>query len=231
MKWNPAEIECLAPILKRLRASLAPLDGKHILVLCSASGEVPLWLAQSTAHAHILGLELSQDGLAAARSSAVEKGLDRQVEFYPAQRNHIPFPDNTFDGLVSEFILFPTPMPTEIGQPEMARVLKPGSPMLITDVIVTKQLPAGERLALQAIGLDYLCEATPADFYAWMEGAGLANVAVEDLTPLVQPVWRRRQLEDPTPGQREGYSLLLDNPETRLSESIFYIYVRGKKPL
>ncbi len=152
------------------------------------------------------------------------------MEFQPAQKTYIPFPDASFDGLVSEFILYPTPMPTEIGQPEMARVLKPGAPMLITDVILTRRLAEGAQLALQSIGLDYLCEATPADFCTWMEAAGLLDVAVEDLTPFVRPAWEQRQREYPDPAHRMGYALLLEELHTRLGESIFYICVRGRKP-
>jgi len=259
MKWKPAEIERLAPILERIRAGLEPLvrdaaplsrgsaplgrgadanasasatppEDQSILVLCSAGGELPLWLAQRLPQARFLGLELSPEGLAAARTAAAEVGLEGRVEFQPAQKTRIPFPDASFDGLVSEFILFPTPVPTEIGQPEMARVLKPGASMLITDVIVPEPLPEGARTALQAIGLDYLCEATPADFCAWMESAGLVEVAVEDLTPLVRPVWEQRQRTDPDPAHREGYALLLEHPGIQMGEGIFYIYVCGRKP-
>ncbi len=212
---------------------------RSILVLCSAGGEVPVWLAQHLPQVHIHSLELSPDALAAARRLAAEQGLEQRVQFSPADKTHIPFPDNTFDGLVSEFILFPTPMPTEISQPEMARVLKPGSSMLITDVIVAtpisrasgaEQLLAAARPALQAIGLDYMCEATPADFCSWMEAAGLVDVAVEDLTRFVRPVWEQRRRDDLDPAHQEGYSLLLEDPDTQLGEAIFYIYVQGRKP-
>ncbi len=249
MKWTPSEIERLAPILARIGDGLRPVEEKSILVLCSAGGEVALWLAQRMAGGRILGLELSPESLADAQRALAAAGLEGRVEFRPAEKTRIPFPDASFDGLVSEFILFPTSLPTEIGQPEMARVLKPGAPMLITDVIAPRPLAEGARQALQAIGLDYLCAATPADFCSWMESAGLVDVAVEDLTPLVRPVWEQRRqanpdpadagcLRDPAdagclrdPAHREGYALLLEEPGVRLGEGIFYIYVRGRKPL
>lgn len=37
-----------------------------------------------------------------------------------------PFPDESFDALMGEFFVFPTPTPTGIGQPGMARALTPG---------------------------------------------------------------------------------------------------------
>jgi hypothetical protein len=44
--WSEQELRILAPILKQIGDELAPVDGKHILVLCSAAGDVVFWLAR-----------------------------------------------------------------------------------------------------------------------------------------------------------------------------------------
>ncbi len=75
---------------------------------------------------HVTGLELDQEALDIARRSAHEMGLEQVVEFFPAERDRIPMPDYSYDALVSEFIVYPTSIPTKIGQAEMARLLKPG---------------------------------------------------------------------------------------------------------
>jgi hypothetical protein len=62
-----------------------------------------------------------------------------------------------------------------------------------------------------------------------MEEAGLVNVEVLDFTPVVREVWEQRQGRDASPRRRRGYFLLLEDPEFRLGEAIFYIYIRGKK--
>jgi SAM-dependent methyltransferase len=231
MKWSRAEIEKLSPILEQMQVDLRPLEGKSVLVLCSSTGDVALWLGERMKHGQVIGLELGEELLEAARRAAKEKGLESIVEFRKAEKEHIPLPDETFDALVSEFIIFPTPVPTEIGQPEMARVLKPGGKMVLTDVVVTKPVPQELRAELQAIGLDYLCEGTQDDFQDWMEEAGLTDVEVIDFTPVVRKIWEQRRDRDTLPERRRGYSLLLKDPEFRLGEAIFYIYVRGKKGL
>lgn len=109
MQWSQSEIERLSPILGQIRADLEPLNGKSILVLCSAAGEIPFWLAERMTHGHILGVELNDDLLEAARLSASEKRLGRLVEFQKTEKTRLPLPDNAFDGLISEFIVFPTP--------------------------------------------------------------------------------------------------------------------------
>lgn len=231
MEWSPAEIEELSPILRQLWMDLKPLEGKSVLVLCSAAGDVALWLGERMERGQVIGLELSEELLEAAKSSAEERGLHSTVEFRRAEKERIPLPDETLDALVSEFIVFPTPVPTEIGQPEMARVVKPGGKILLTDVIVTRPIPQELRAELQAVGLDYLCEGTQDDFRRWMKEAGLTDVEVIDFTDLLRRVWEKRRERDESTERRRGYSLLLGESGFRLGEAIFYIYVRGKKGL
>jgi SAM-dependent methyltransferase len=230
MRWEQAEIKALAPILEQIHADLEPLAGKRILVLCSAAGEVAFSLRNEIGQGEIIGLELNEELLGRAQDSAKRLKLEKAVSFQKAEINHIPLPDESFNALISEFVVFPTPTPTQIGQPEMARVLKPGGRMVITDVIVTAPVSPDVRQQLNAIGLDYLCEGTADDFRQWMGAAGLTDIEVKDLTPVVRLMWERRQAQDPAPDHRPGYSLLLEESPVRLGESLFYIYVRGTKP-
>jgi SAM-dependent methyltransferase len=230
MKWNRSEIDRLSPILEQVSSDLSPVDGKNILVLCSAAGEVAFRLAEMMEIGKVTGLELDQESLEIARRTAHEMGLEGMVEFLPAERDHIPMPDAIFDALISEFIVYPTSSPTEIGQPEMARLLAPGGRMILTDVIVTTPLPPQIRQDFAAIGLDYLCEATRDDFRSWMTAAGLINVEVLDLTNFVRGVWENRRSVDIAPSHLSGYSYLLDNQKYALGKALFYIYVRGDKP-
>ncbi len=230
MKWSRSEIDHLFPILEQVSSDLAPMEGKVILVLCSAAGEVAFWLGEMMEQGKVTGLELDGESLDIARRSAHEMGLEGMVEFQPAEKKRIPMPDASFDGLVSEFIVYPTTTPTEIGQAEMARVLKPGGKMVLTDVIVTRPLPQAVRDELQAIGLDYLCEGTQNDFRHWMASAGLTNIDVIDFTPLLREVWEGKRRNEPAAGHHKGYSYLLDDPIYGLGKAIFYIYVRGEKP-
>lgn len=230
MRWSRNEIDRLLPILEQISFDLAPLEGKKILVLCSAEGEVAFWLGEMMELGHVTGLELDRAALDIAKRATHEMGLEGMVEFIPAEKDHIPLPDESFDGLVSEFIVYPTTTPTEIGQPEMARVLVPGGKMILTDVIVTKPLPGDVRQELTDIGLDYLCEGTPNDFRTWMTDAGLINVKVTDLTSTVRKVWEVRRTTDRAAARKPGYSYLLDDDKYCLGEAIFYIMVRGEKP-
>jgi ubiquinone/menaquinone biosynthesis C-methylase UbiE len=230
MNWCRNEIERLSPILEQISSDLAPVDGKHILVLCSATGEVAFWLGEMMEQGKVAGLELDPESLEVSRRAAHEMGLEGVVEFFPGEKKHIPLPDASIDALVSEFIVYPTSTPTEISQVEMARVLQPGGKIILTDVIVTQPLDQPVRDALQSIGLDYWCEATQADFRSWMADAGLVNLQLLDLTPTLRHVWEYRRSSDRVSAHQAGYACLLDDPDIGLGRAIFYIYLNAEKP-
>ncbi len=230
MKWSPIEIEMLSPILEKVWEAAKLLGDERLLVLCSAGGEMVFRLAEKMKGGHIVGAELDPALVEASRLAAAERGLDHLVEFCPAEKTRLPFIDNSFNALVSEFIVYPTTMPTEIGQVEMARVLQPDGRMVITDVIAPQPATAEIRQELRKIGLEYLCEASAEDFREWMVGAGLCDVEVKDLTPLVKTVWEARAKADPAEGHRKGYALLLEESPVTLGKGLFYISVHGTKP-
>lgn len=226
MAWTTAERSDLSPVVDAVIDDLEPVAGRRVLVLCSAEGDVAFRLAQRNGDGDVIGLELSDDMRATAHSRlAAVPGTN--VRFEPAVIDRIPFPDGSFDGLVSEFIVYPTTEETRIGQPEMARVLRPGGVMSITDVVAPTEPPEGVRQALVEVGLEYLCVATPEDFGGWMEEAGMRDVVVEDLTSLVARVWERK-LADRT--STAGTEHLLGSGAWRLGEGVRYIKVRGTKP-
>ncbi len=230
MKWTEEELEELSAVEDQIARDLHPLEGKKILVLCSGPGDVALSLGRRVGpQGQVVGLDLSDRLLAEARIRARESGLHRSVEFRKADMHRIPFPDGDFDALVSEFIVFPAPEVTQIDQPEMARVLKPGGEMVLTDVIVTRDIGREARDQFKSLGLDYLCEATPDDFRAWMTAANLSEVEWLDFTPTVRQIWEKRWSRDRSPARHGAYSLLLEDDDVGLGNALYYIYVRGVK--
>lgn len=228
MKWEPAERDVLAPVIQRLRDGLDLSDEGRVLALCSAHSALAMALAHWTPGLQVLGLELDDRLRREAQASAIACGLSDRVAFEKATYNCIPYPDGTFDALVSEFIVDGTPKPTEIGQAEMARVIKPGGTVVLTDVIATEPVSATVRSDLAEVGLDYLCEATSTDFRRWMTAAGLDELEVADLTPVAVAAWHLCRRRDP---HAPGYVQLLDGPRPLLGQTILYIYARGKKPI
>jgi ubiquinone/menaquinone biosynthesis C-methylase UbiE len=227
-QWSQKEISQLEPILVQIEQDLSPLNTKHILVLCSATGELTFRLsAKMSPQGELVGLERSRTMLQQAKTRATHQLKQAQVVFHRITKNTLPFSDHTFDALVSEFIIYPTALPTEIGQTEMARVLKPGGLILLTDVIRTHPMSAQENQALRRVDIHYLCDATISDFHHWMTTAGLTNITFHDYTFLVQSLWEDRAKEDSNKAHQSGYNLLLHDKTHKLGQGIFYIYAKG----
>lgn len=222
----------MAPILVQIEQDLYPLNNKQILVLCSGSGELVFRLDKKMSKkGKIVGLERSRKALQQAKTLAAQHQSRTQIFFQLITKNKLPFANHTFDALVSEFIIYPTPLPTEIGQSEMARVVKPGGSIILTDVIRTQPMSEREVQALKHIDLHYLCDATFSDFQNWMTSAGLTNITILDFTPLLQTIWRQRAAKNTDKTHQPGYNLLLHDKKLKLGEGIFYIYAKGNTHL
>lgn len=229
--WSEKELLQLEPILAQIEQDLRHLKMKQILVLCCGAGELVFRLARKMSeHGKVVGIERSRTMLRQAKTTVNQQHALAQIDFRSTTENRLPFASHTFDALVSEFIVYPTPLPTEIGQSEMARVVKPGGPILLTDVIRTHSISDKDRQALKRIDITYLCDATFSDFQDWMKTAGLTDIKLHDFTPLLQPIWKRRAAKNKETAHQAGFTFLLQDKKLRLGEGIFYIYAKGNAP-
>ncbi len=227
--WSEKELIQLEPILAQIEQDLHPLGMKHILVLCCGAGELVFRLAKKMSnHGKVVGIERSRTMLKQAKTSANQQHTPAQIDLHSITKNTLPFANHTFDAVVSEFIVYPTPLPTEIGQPEMARVIKPGGSILLTDVIRTHSISNKDSQALKRVDLQYLCDAKISDFQHWMKAAGLRDIKIHDFTPLIQPIWEHRAAKNMETTLKAGFTLLLHDKRLKLGEGIFYIYAKGK---
>jgi len=230
MGWTEPEARALAPILERVEAALGQLACARVLVLCSAGGDLVLRLVPMLeGKGRVVGLELDPVLLRIASGRAAYSPLAYLLEFKRAERARIPYPDASFDALVSEFIVHPSPAPTEIGHREMARALRKGGRLVLTDVIAHPPIPTEVRTGLRSIGLTYVCDASAKDFEARMAEAGFVDVRVDDVSEKVRPVWEGRRLSDGTPGHTAAYELLLGKGRHSLGKGIRYVLASGSK--
>src|SRR5437588_1572783 len=122
--WWRRTARRFAPILRRDHA--AALD------VCCGTGDMTLALARTRrgSRARIVGLDFSAAMLQRARTKSAARFAD--VEWMEADALHVPFPDASFDLVVSVFG-FRNLANYEAGLREMARLLKPGGELGILD--------------------------------------------------------------------------------------------------
>ncbi len=161
--------------LTRRLADLTGVRDARALDVASGPGATAMLLAQEFG-AEVDGVDLGERQVADANAKAAETGAN--VRFTVGDAERIPFEDGLFDAAVCEcaFCTFPD---KQTAAAELARVLRPGGRLGLTDVTVRPGGLDGELSGL-AGWVACLADARPLEEYAEiLTGAGLRIVHTE----------------------------------------------------
>jgi SAM-dependent methyltransferase len=128
---NPWELGRLAP-------------GERVLDLGSGAGTDSLVAAQMVGpEGRVTGIDMTPQMLAKARAAAAELGLTN-VEFVEGEAERLPFPDESFDVVVSNGVIDLVPDKDAVFA-ELHRVLVAGGRLQIADVTIQNPVSAEGR--------------------------------------------------------------------------------------
>jgi arsenite methyltransferase len=136
-----AAVESFAGVANPWRLGrLAP--GEGVLDLGSGAGTDSLIAAQMVGpEGRVVGIDMTPEMVAKARGAAAEIGATN-VQFLKAEAERLPFPDASFDVVISNGVIDLIPDKDAVFA-ELYRVLTPGGRMQIADVTI--QNPVSEE--------------------------------------------------------------------------------------
>jgi len=126
-------------------AALAALKAGETVLDLGSGGGFDVFIAgrKVGATGRVIGVDMTPEMLGKARRNTAgyrkETGLDN-VEFRLGEIEHLPLADNSVDAIISNCVINLSPDKAQVWR-EMARVLKPGGRVAVSDIAVLKPLP------------------------------------------------------------------------------------------
>lgn len=121
-------------------------------------------------HLQVTGIDFSHDMLKKAQGKVQEQGLHQVEALRQMDARQLDFPDNTFDTVAAMHVLSVVPEPEQVMH-EIARVLKPGGKVVITNHFKSGK---GVRASLEKLS------APLANVIGWHSDFALETVLQED---------------------------------------------------
>ena len=158
-------------------------EGETIVDLGSGGGlDVFLAAAKVGPTGRAIGIDMTPEMVERARRNA-ERGNDGEpftnVEFHLATIDKLPLPDNSVDCVISNCVINLASDKTAVFR-EMARVLKPGGRVAVSDIALKKELPAEVANDIAAYTGCIAGAISIADYKQGLLEAGFSNVEVID---------------------------------------------------
>jgi SAM-dependent methyltransferase len=172
-----------------------------------------------------IGVDMTPDMLAKARRNLVSyrtrTKLDN-VEFRLGEIEHLPVADASVDVVISNCVLNLSPQKAQVWR-EIARVLRPGGRVAISDLALQRELPASVRQSVEALVGCVAGAVLIEEVDRMMRDAGLVNVR---LTEKPEYVAALESFEDPLYKQ-----IAADLPAgTKVSQYVTSLDIQAQKP-
>jgi SAM-dependent methyltransferase len=163
---------CGAPI-----GYLAPQPGETVLDLGSGAGIDAFLAARRVGpEGHVIGVDMTPEMLDKARAGAARMGFS-QVEFRSGRLEALPVDDASVDAVTSNCVINLVPDKPAVFR-EIARVLKPGGRLVVSDIVLERPLP--EALAADLLGYVGCISGAEqrASYFSGLAEAGLGQIEI-----------------------------------------------------
>lgn len=159
--------------------ALASLKGGETVIDLGAGGGFDCFLAAKKVgeNGKVIGVDMTPEMLDKARENA-RKGRYENVEFRLGEIENLPIADNTADVIISNCVINLTPNKKKVFQ-EALRVLKPRGRLMVSDLVLMKELPSEIKRVLDPTS----CVAGAMmknEYLKTIRSVGFENVRIDD---------------------------------------------------
>lgn len=155
--------------------------GETIIDLGSGAGFDSFLAANATGeNGRVIGIDMTPDMIDKARENAEKSGYGN-VEFILADIEDIPLENNVADLIISNCVINLSPNKGKVFS-EAYRLLKTGGRIMVSDIVIEKDLPASVMNSIEAyIGCISGAEKVE-DYLGYIKGTGFKQVKIIDKT-------------------------------------------------
>ena len=158
--------------------SLAALQPGQAVLDLGSGGGLDCFLAAKKVgvSGHVIGVDMTPEMLARARSSAERMGMTN-VEFRQGFLESLPVDDNSIDVTISNCVINLSPDKAKVFN-EVFRVLKPGGKLAVSDIVTDGPLPDAIKQSLSMWAGCVAGAVDAKDYVAMMESAGFTDISI-----------------------------------------------------
>jgi arsenite methyltransferase len=172
----------------------------------------------------VIGVDMTSEMIEKARQNA-KKGSYENVEFRLGEIENLPAADNSIDVVISNCVINLAPDKRRVFK-EAFRVLRPGGRFMISDLVLTRELPSAVKESVEAYVGCIAGAVKKEEYLEAIRAAGFREIETVHETPYPVEVIGN----DPTAKEIIEKSGLQQNETQDLTGSVLSISVCGIKP-
>ena len=152
-------------------------EGETVLDLGSGAG-IDCFLAAKLIgeSGRVIGVDMTAEMIEQAREN-IRKGNYKNVEFRLGEIEHLPVADNSIDIVISNCVINLSPDKGQVFK-EAYRVLKPGGRLMISDIVLLKELPDAIKDSIEAYIGCVAGATTKKEYLAAIRESGFQDVEI-----------------------------------------------------
>lgn len=164
--------------------ALASLEEGEVVLDLGSGGGVDCFIAANRVGktGRAIGVDMTTEMISRARANA-EKGGYANVDFRLGEIEHLPVADSSVDVVISNCVINLSPDKAQVFK-EVYRVLKPGGRVMVSDIVLLKELPEDIKQSVVAYTGCVAGASLKKDYLAEIENAGFKDVDIVSETSL-----------------------------------------------